>query len=93
MRGIFARIGALLLAVLLLSSTAAATPPSPVEPPKTATILFTHDVHSHLLPAPAEGGGEFGGFARLDRFGSIRPSSGLYCGRFIRRNDGSQVIW
>ena len=65
MRGIFARIGALLLAVLLLSSTAAATPPSPVEPPKTATILFTHDVHSHLLPAPAEGGGEFGGFARL----------------------------
>ena len=32
---------------------------------KTATILFTHDMHSHLLPAEKEGGGEYGGFARL----------------------------
>lgn len=32
---------------------------------KVATILFTHDMHSHLLPAEQEGGGEYGGFARL----------------------------
>ncbi len=30
-----------------------------------ATILFTHDLHSHLLPAADEGGGEYGGYARL----------------------------
>ena len=32
---------------------------------KTATILFTHDLHSHFLPSTKEGGGEFGGYARL----------------------------
>ena len=30
-----------------------------------ATILFTHDLHSHLLPVTAEDGGEYGGYARL----------------------------
>lgn len=29
------------------------------------TILFTHDLHSHLLPSNEEDGGQFGGFARL----------------------------
>lgn len=29
------------------------------------TILFTHDLHSHLLPSSAEDGGEYGGYARL----------------------------
>lgn len=29
------------------------------------TVLFTHDLHSHLLPSRAEDGGEFGGYARL----------------------------
>ena len=29
------------------------------------TILFTHDLHSHLLPVSAEEGGESGGYARL----------------------------
>ncbi len=29
------------------------------------TILFTHDMHEHMLPAGAAGGGESGGFARL----------------------------
>ncbi|MBR4933316.1 MAG: bifunctional metallophosphatase/5'-nucleotidase [Clostridia bacterium] len=29
------------------------------------TVLFTHDLHSHLLPSKAEDGGEFGGYARL----------------------------
>ena len=30
-----------------------------------ATILFTHDLHSHFLPSAAEDGGEYGGYARL----------------------------
>ena len=29
------------------------------------TILFTHDLHSHFLPAVSEDGGEYGGYARL----------------------------
>lgn len=29
------------------------------------TILFTHDLHSHLLPSNEQDGGQFGGFARL----------------------------
>ena len=32
---------------------------------KQATILFTHDLHSHLLPATDMDGGEYGGYARL----------------------------
>lgn len=30
-----------------------------------ATILFTHDLHSHFLPAVEEDDGEYGGYARL----------------------------
>ena len=30
-----------------------------------AAILFTHDLHSHLLPSADEDGGEYGGYARL----------------------------
>lgn len=33
--------------------------------PKETTILFTHDLHSHFLPQPTDGGGESGGYARL----------------------------
>lgn len=29
------------------------------------TVLFTHDMHSHMLPSKEVDGGEFGGFARL----------------------------
>lgn len=32
---------------------------------ETQTILFTHDMHSHLLPALDENGAEYGGSARL----------------------------
>lgn len=57
------RAAALLLACLLL---ACLVPPAAAAGEETtATILFTHDMHSHLLPAPKEGGGEYGGFARL----------------------------
>ncbi len=29
------------------------------------TVLFTHDLHSHLLPSRSDEGGEYGGYARL----------------------------
>ena len=32
---------------------------------KEITILFTHDLHSHLLPSLDENGDEYGGYARL----------------------------
>lgn len=32
---------------------------------KNVTVLFTHDLHSHLLPSLNEEGGEYGGYARL----------------------------
>ena len=35
------------------------------EDAKQVTILFTHDLHSHLLPSADEDGGEYGGYARL----------------------------
>ena len=58
------RFSALFLALMLLCSlcvtTADAAPPA-----NTATILFTHDLHSHFLPQVAEDGGESGGYARL----------------------------
>ncbi|MCI8474952.1 MAG: bifunctional metallophosphatase/5'-nucleotidase [Oscillospiraceae bacterium] len=55
----------LILAALLslgLILPAWATPPTPEN---DTTILFTHDLHSHFLPMPEEGGGESGGYARL----------------------------
>lgn len=52
--------------VLLLSVVASmAVPAVAAGNEKQATILFTHDLHSHLLPAVDEDGGEYGGYARL----------------------------
>ena len=51
-------LSALLILTLLLSAAA-------LTPPKQIAILFTHDLHSHLLPAPDEQGSEYGGYARL----------------------------
>ena len=57
------RISALLLAVLLLA--ALLLPALAEEPPVESTILFTHDLHSHLLPAVDSEGDSYGGYARL----------------------------
>lgn len=52
--------------ILLLSIVfAMALPAMAVENVKQATVLFTHDLHSHLLPAVDEDGGAYGGYARL----------------------------
>ena len=52
-----------LVLTVLLVLPAGATEPLAVT--GETTILFTHDLHSHFLPQPAEGGGESGGYARL----------------------------
>ena len=52
----------LVLTVLLVLPAGAA---EPLAVTGETTILFTHDLHSHFLPQPAEGGGESGGYARL----------------------------
>lgn len=58
------RIAALLLALFLTLSML----PLPVMAQGEArqtTVLFTHDMHSHFLPADDGAGGTYGGFARL----------------------------
>jgi len=57
------RILAWILALLL--SVSCVIPAGASAPTYETTILFTHDLHSHFLPQPAEGGGETGGYARL----------------------------
>ena len=59
MKRIFALALALLVLMGCFSGVAAA------EEGVEATILFTHDLHSHFLPAVDEDGGEYGGYARL----------------------------
>ncbi len=61
MNGFLRRIGAFLTALVLVLGMV------PVAFAETAevTVLFTHDLHSHLLPSAKEGGGEYGGYARL----------------------------
>lgn len=77
----FRRLSALILAALaVLSLMPAALAAEPI----CATILFTHDLHSHFLPQSAENGGESGGYARLktaiDRERTLRPDALLVDG-------------
>ena len=58
------RFPALFLALMLLCSLCV-TPVDAAPPANTATILFTHDLHSHFLPQTTADGGESGGYARL----------------------------
>ena len=57
------RIFSLLLTVLVVLGLA--LPALANAPTTQVTILFTHDMHSHLLPATDESGQEYGGYARL----------------------------
>ncbi len=56
---IFAFIMALLLSLGCLVFAGAS------EASEDVTVLFTHDLHSHLLPSNDENGGQWGGYARL----------------------------
>lgn len=51
-----------LMLILLLSCVSVAFAEAEKE---TATVLFTHDLHSRLLPSRAEDGTYYGGYARL----------------------------
>ena len=57
------RLLSLVLSILILMGCFAGVTAS--QEGTEATILFTHDLHSHFLPAVKEGGGEYGGYARL----------------------------
>lgn len=56
------RLFAAFFAVLLLTLACGASADTPTY---ESTILFTHDTHDHFYPAPAEDGGEYGGYTRL----------------------------
>lgn len=60
----FCQIAATGLAGLLLSCVLIPITADAADPQK-ATILFTHDLHSHFLPMEREDGLELGGYARL----------------------------
>ena len=54
-----------LILLVLCIVVSLAIPVSASAPTMRATVLFTHDLHSHLLPSKEEDGGEYGGYARL----------------------------
>jgi 2',3'-cyclic-nucleotide 2'-phosphodiesterase (5'-nucleotidase family) len=61
----FKRLSALVLAFLMIAAICL-LPVTAEESAEELTILFTHDLHSHLLPSANESGeGEYGGYARL----------------------------
>ncbi len=63
MKNIMKRIAAISLSILMLLSVC--FPIGASDPTVEATILFTHDLHSHFLPSNEDDGGQFGGYARL----------------------------
>lgn len=69
MKNFFSRFLALTLAIISILSlfvgVFAKESTADYDTPETVTVLFTHDLHSHLLPARADDGGEYGGYARL----------------------------
>lgn len=62
MKRIRSLLCAALACLMLCSVTSVAA--TPAEEEWETTILFTHDLHSHFLPQPTDGG-ESGGYARL----------------------------
>ena len=59
------KLAAFLTALVLLCTAALPALAAPAGEETGLTILFTHDMHDHVLPSPAEGGGEYGGFTRI----------------------------
>lgn len=55
-------VSLLFIVILLLTMT---VPAMAAEKAQRVTVLFTHDMHSHLLPANDENGASYGGYARL----------------------------
>lgn len=59
------KLAAFLTALVILCTAALPALAAPAGEETGLTILFTHDMHDHVLPSPAEGGGEYGGFTRI----------------------------
>lgn len=59
------RLCSLLLIFQLLVGLMPSALAAPSDGGQEVTILFTHDMHSHLLPANDEEGNSYGGYARL----------------------------
>ncbi|MBQ7836656.1 MAG: bifunctional metallophosphatase/5'-nucleotidase [Clostridia bacterium] len=57
----FAKVFISIILTVIFMITATASSEAPTE----VTILFTHDLHSHFLPAEDTDGGQYGGYARL----------------------------
>lgn len=53
------------LIVLVLCLLAPQVLTARAEDSREFTVLFTHDLHDHMLPATDENGGQYGGYARL----------------------------
>ncbi len=64
MKNFLKRTGALMMVLAVLVSYCVVGTFA-VAQKQEVTVLFTHDLHSHLLPSRDEDGGEFGGYARL----------------------------
>lgn len=61
----FKRLSALIMVFVMIAAICI-LPVTAEESAEEITILFTHDLHSHLLPSANESGeGEYGGYARL----------------------------
>ena len=59
------RILSMFLSLMVLAGLMPGAMAAPVQSGQEVTILFTHDLHSHLLPANDEEGNSYGGYARL----------------------------
>ena len=66
MKKIFFRMTTAVLTLILLFSVCLVLNAEGANGKDEVTVLFTHDLHSHLLPSANENGkGEYGGYARL----------------------------
>lgn len=51
--------------LILIITATSVLPSSAADASTVVTVMFTHDLHSHLLPTSEDDGGEYGGYARL----------------------------
>lgn len=63
MKNMIKKISSLILALLFILTLSVSV--YAADEGSDVTVLFTHDLHSHLLPSRSEDGGEYGGYARL----------------------------
>lgn len=63
MKTMLLRLAALGLSLMLLTGSVGVAGAESEQ--EVVKVLFTHDLHSHLLPSVREEGGEYGGYARL----------------------------